>query len=212
MNVAIQLNNVGKQFEGEWIFKSVSLHFSSEFVYHIAGGNGSGKSTFLKILAAYALPSKGKIIYSLNQQNLTNNQVFSKLSWCAPYTEVYSNLTLAELFDFYTTHKQIFCENAIEFAQICYLTDHLHKPLKNYSSGMMQRVKLALAILAKSDFCFLDEPCSNLDEKGVVWYQNLLKKHLQNRLLIIASNNQKNETFCCTQKINIEDFKLQNLN
>ena len=70
MNVAIELNNVGKQFEGEWIFKSVSLHFSNEFVYHIAGGNGSGKSTFLKLLSAYSTPSKGQISYSIYQQNI----------------------------------------------------------------------------------------------------------------------------------------------
>lgn len=207
MNVAIELNNVGKQFEGEWIFKSVSLHFSNEFVYHIAGGNGSGKSTFLKLLSAYSTPSKGQISYSIYQQNIPSSHLYSKISWCAPYVDVYSNLTLIELFDFYTANKSLNCKNVNEFAHICYLTEHVNKPLKNYSSGMLQRVKLALAILAKSDILFLDEPCSNLDENGVLWYQNLLQVHLQNRLVIIASNNHQSEIFCCNQTINIEQFK-----
>ena len=151
MNVAIELNNVGKQFEGEWIFKSVSLHFSNKFVYHIAGGNGSGKSTFLKLLSAYSTPSKGQITYNIHQQTIASSDLFSKISWCAPYVDVYANLTLTELFDFYTANKLLNCIDVNEFANICYLTEHVNKPLKNYSSGMLQRVKLALAILAKSD-------------------------------------------------------------
>ena len=208
MNVAIELNNVGKQFEGEWIFKSVSLHFSNAFVYHIAGGNGSGKSTFLKLLSAYSSPSKGEIVFTINHQTVSGAELFSKLSWCAPYTDVYSNLSLGELFDFYKANKPLNCQNVSEFAQISYLSDHIHKPLKNFSSGMLQRVKLAFAILAKSDILFLDEPCSNLDEKGVLWYQNLLQQHLQNRLVIIASNNHQSEIFCCNKMVNIEAFKL----
>ena len=75
---------------------------------------------------------------------------------------------------------------------------------------MKQRLKLGLAICTKSDLLLLDEPCSNLDQKGIEMYQELMKKFNQNRLTIIGSNEQETETFNVQNTINIMDFKPLN--
>jgi ABC-type multidrug transport system ATPase subunit len=53
---------------------------------------------------------------------------------------------------------------------------------------MKQRVKLAQAFYANSPILFFDEPCTNLDAKGIEWYRLMIQKHRKNKLLVIASN------------------------
>ncbi len=82
------------------------------------------------------------------------------------------------------------------------------KQLKQFSSGMKQRVKLGLAILSDVPVVLLDEPASNLDSKAIDWYNNLVTKYSQKRIIIVCSNQQKNEFEFCNEQINIENYKL----
>ena len=81
------------------------------------------------------------------------------------------------------------------------------KQLKYYSSGMKQRVRLALAVLADTPLLLLDEPTSNLDKKAIDWYQKLVTDHSKERLIIVASNQQEYEYPFCTKELNIENYK-----
>ena len=94
-----------------------------------------------------------------------------------------------------------------ELARIAYLEKNLEKPLRNFSSGMKQRLKLALAIFSDTPLLLLDEPASNLDAQGIAWFRDLLVKHLDQRTLLVASNRQAEETFACTAVIEVEGFK-----
>lgn len=60
----IHLENIGKKFGKEWIFKNVNLNFKSAEPFAILGPNGSGKSTFLQIIAGNLSPNEGIINYS----------------------------------------------------------------------------------------------------------------------------------------------------
>jgi ABC-type multidrug transport system ATPase subunit len=62
--------------------------------------------------------------------------------------------------------------------------------MKYYSSGMKQRVKLALALFANTPILLLDEPTNNLDAAGINWYNQMLNQYTQNRITILASNLQ----------------------
>ena len=94
-----------------------------------------------------------------------------------------------------------------EFLSIIELEKAKEKAIKNFSSGMKQRVKLGLAILSKTPILLLDEPTSNLDRNAIDWYQNLIKNNLEDRIVFVASNNQKDESFFCEKEINIEEYK-----
>ena len=91
--------------------------------------------------------------------------------------------------------------------EFCYLGDSRTKLISQLSSGMLQRLKLTLAFLSKTSILFLDEPCANLDDKAISWYQEALKKYKNNRLLIICSNNKEEEHFMCDKTVNLEDYK-----
>lgn len=71
---------------------------------------------------------------------------------------------------------------------------------------MKQRAKLLLAIFSETSVLLLDEPTTNLDEQGVLWWKNLMNQFTKNRLVIIASNIER-EYEACDEKILIGDYK-----
>ena len=75
------------------------------------------------------------------------------------------------------------------------LTKHWKKPIKNLSSGYKQRLKLVLAFASKSPLILLDEPTSNLDAEGIIWYDEKVR-HQENSILIISSNVVSEYDFC----------------
>ena len=80
------------------------------------------------------------------------------------------------------------------------------KQIRYYSSGMKQRVKLAQAIFSDSAVVLLDEPCSNLDAKGIELYHSLINTYCRERLVMVCSNDKVEYSFC-NEVISINDFK-----
>lgn len=202
----INLENIGKKFGREWIFKSISLSLDSTQNYVVLGGNGSGKSTFLKILSGFLSPSEGEVFFQNESQEILIDDIYKSVSYSAPYIDIYEHFTLEELFNFQKKLKPFlsFEENLYDLFQ---LSGAKGKHIKNFSSGMKQRAKLGLAILSDAPILLLDEPTSNLDEKGKKWYAEMIEKFANNKLLVVASNSQKEEYFFCTEEIKIEDYK-----
>lgn len=206
----ITLENTGKKYNREWIFRNLSLEIKWPSSYVISGSNGSGKSTLLKTISGFETPSEGTIIYQNDKVKhvVPPELIYKQVSYAAPYIDVFDDYTIQELFKFYSQLKPL--KNGIdykEFLTIIELEKAKNKAIKHFSSGMKQRVKLGLAILSKTPILLLDEPTSNLDRNAIDWYQNLIKNNLENRIVFVASNNQQDESFFCESEINIETYK-----
>lgn len=204
----IKLTNIAKRYNYEWIFRKVNLEFDSKHNYVIIGANGSGKSTLLKVIAGNLIPSEGTIEHYLSEQKIAEEDIFKQLSYASPYLDLLEELTLTESIEFQAQFKP-FKDNLTtnQIIELIQLKKDENKQLKDYSSGMKQRVRLALAILADTPLLLLDEPTSNLDKKSIEWYQDIVQQHAENKLTIVCSNEQKHEYAFCNQQINIEDFK-----
>jgi ABC-type multidrug transport system ATPase subunit len=92
-----------------------------------------------------------------------------------------------------------------EVIERIYLEDHRDNRLEVFSSGMKQRLKLALAIMSESKLLLLDEPLTNLDEKGKKWYLNTIEEFTLNRTIIVCSNHQKDEYAFCERAYHLND-------
>ena len=90
----IILENIGRRFNQEWVFKSLSYTLESEQSYAILGSNGSGKSTLLQLIAASLSSSEGKINYEIGGKKLEQEHVYQYLSLVAPYLELIEEFTL----------------------------------------------------------------------------------------------------------------------
>ncbi|REG81674.1 ABC transporter ATP-binding protein [Algoriphagus antarcticus] len=203
----IHLEEASKRFQYEWIFRNLSLDLSQGNSLAITGSNGSGKSTLLKCLSGAIPITSGKIDYLLDGKLISETDWFSYLTISAPYMEVPEEFSLEELLNFHFKFKKPL--NGISSKEIIeqlYLTQHAAKPVGQFSSGMKQRLKLGLALFSDVPLIFLDEPTSNLDRKGIDWYQEMIKLYGKNRILVICSNEPREYEFC-EQKIVLEDFK-----
>ncbi|MCE9540459.1 MAG: ATP-binding cassette domain-containing protein [Bacteroidetes bacterium] len=204
----IKLNNIGKRYNYEWIFRKVNYEFTSDNNYVILGGNGSGKSTLLQVITGNIMQSEGEINYTISDSKIENETIFKHLSFAAPYLELFEEFTLAESIEFQAKFKPFYKElDTKKIIALTQLEKAKDKQLKQYSSGMKQRVRLALAILSDTPLLLLDEPTSNLDKKAIDWYQNLINNYSQNRLIFVCSNQQEYEYPFCNKQLFIEEFK-----
>lgn len=204
----ITLKNIGKRYNREWIFRGVEAGFSEAEPTVILGSNGSGKSTLLQVIAGAYLPTEGEISYDIQGQVTAASEFYRSVSMAAPYLELMEEFTLLETIAFHRRFKN--WRNGLgdnDVLEASGLRASAGKALKHFSSGMKQRVRLLLAILSDTPVLLLDEPCSNLDFNAVNWYQELAGSHRDNRIIIVCSNQQKEEYFFCTKQLLVEDFK-----
>jgi ABC-type multidrug transport system ATPase subunit len=203
----IKLNGVGKRYRREWILRDIQLELEPAGRYAVSGPNGSGKSTFLKMLSGHLSPTKGKITFSEKQQQLAIIDVYQYLSFAAPYIELIEEFTLLEALRFHQGFRSFLPGiDPHSLLNILGLEKAANVPIMQFSSGMKQRLKLALACTTEASFILLDEPTTNLDAQGMSWYQELLETYLGNRLVVIASNVPADYQLC-TETIHILDYK-----
>jgi ABC-type multidrug transport system ATPase subunit len=206
--IKLTLQNFGKRFQHQWIFKGIDFVLNENDKLLVNGFNGSGKSTFIQTLSGFQTLSEGKVEMEINDELIAPENFFKHISFTAPYVELPELFNPIELFHFLNSfgYKKIkYTEN--DFFDLIELSKSKNKPIKYFSSGMKQRLKLGLSFLCESPILILDEPTSNLDSVGIEWYQNLLNLHCKNRLVIVATNMPEVELSQYTQSVIMQNTK-----
>jgi ABC-type multidrug transport system ATPase subunit len=201
------IDQLGKRFNREWIFKQFSAKLQAGKSYTFVGPNGSGKSTLLHVISGVMPSTEGKIIYQLGNQTIEEDKWYRQLVIAAPYLELIEEFSLLELLDFHTRFKP-FKEGISknELVERIELEGSKNKAIKYFSSGMKQRLKLALAFYSNVPVVMLDEPTSNLDAKWSAWYREEVQQLSPDQILLICSNVPAEYDFCDTI-INVSEFK-----
>ncbi len=200
----ISLADTGKRFNRDWIFRHVSLAFSTLGTYAITGPNGSGKSTLLQVIGGAMLHSEGTIKYS-HDQSMDIREPYQSIAIAAPYLELIEELTAIEFLSFHEGFKPL-THTIPQILAAVNLENAASKQIRYYSSGMKQRLKLAQAFFSATPVLLLDEPTSNLDREGTELYKQLIKNQVGKRLIIVSSNVEEEYAFC-EKVISIEDYK-----
>jgi len=224
----ITLNNVGKRFNREWIFRHCNYQFHQGSTYAITGSNGSGKSTLLQVIAGALTHSEGSIeckdtgyLIVDKQANNSGTQhpvssiqspassinLYQHISIAAPYLELIEEMTAKEMLHFHAQFKPLVDSiSHNEILKIVGLENAVNKQIRYYSSGMKQRLKLAQAFFSDNPVLLLDEPTTNLDADGIALYHHLINNYSSNKLVIVSSNDKQEYDFC-KEVIAIADFK-----
>lgn len=203
----ILLSDAGKRYNREWIFRHLTYEFSNGNAYAITGNNGSGKSTLLQVIGGAVQHSEGKIEYFKKGQLLLSENHHQQLSIAAPYLELTEEMTLKEFLLFHQSFKPFLSSLSVQqIISILQLENAAEKQIRNFSSGMKQRVKLAQAILSDVPVVLLDEPCTNLDADGISLYHRLINDYCADRLVIVSSNDETEYSFC-NYKLMMADYK-----
>ncbi|MCF8237429.1 MAG: ATP-binding cassette domain-containing protein [Saprospiraceae bacterium] len=194
----ILLDQIGKRFREQWVFRHLNLQLQTGDTLALLGPNGSGKSTLLQIMAGLLRPSEGQLHITDQQSGtLSPEQYIAQVSFTAPYLELPEELPLRELIKHHFRFRKARPTTQIEMLPTQWLLGgEENRSVSEYSSGMKQRVKLGLALCTESAVVLLDEPLTNLDDKGRDWYYDLINQHRRDRILIVASNRSEEYVFC----------------
>jgi len=193
----ITIDSLGKQYRKDWIFKDLQYNFEAGGSYAILGPNGAGKSTLLQLINNNLTPTDGKVNYHNNGNTVDPQDVYHYLNFAAPYMELVEELSLEESIRFHSKFKVLAGSlNEADIIKELGMASYSAYLISEFSSGMKQRLKLALAFFFESEVLILDEPLTNLDEEGISWFNYLLDQHRGARMLLIGSNRPEEYKRC----------------
>lgn len=196
---SVVLQSAAKRYQQDWIFRNLDYRFESGKRYALLGPNGSGKSTLLKALSGNLSLSRGTAHFYLNEKKIPDAEVYRYVSMAAPYVELIEELTLDEALRLHASLKPLLPGlKPANVREILRLPRTANKEIRHFSSGMKQRLKLALALCSNTPLILLDEPATNLDVQGIAWYKDLIARFAAERLVVIASNDPHDAEFCDT--------------
>jgi len=203
--VEIITEGIYKYYGETPIIQNLSVNIKTPDAVWIAGANGRGKSTLLSLLSGLRSAEKGKIIFKKDDKVINAEQFSRIISIAAPYQGLPDWLTLSEIVEFHGAMRGwrpgYSARDVISLSQ---LEGHLNKSVAQLSSGLRQRLRLALAWFADSEAIFLDEPCAHLDKGGEHWYLEFYNTFGKDKLVVVCSNNTKVERAFCNVKIDLD--------
>ena len=221
--------NVTMQFGAKPLFENVSVKFGDGNRYGLIGANGSGKSTFMKILGGDLDPSAGNVMLDPNERlgKLSQDQfAFEDLRvldvvmmghaemWQA-MTErdaIYANpdaseedyMRAADLEAKFAEYDGYTAESrASELLLGVGLPGELHTSvMREIAPGLKLRVLLAQALFANPDVLLLDEPTNNLDINTIRWLEGVLNE--RESTMIIISHDRHFLNAVCTHMADLD--------
>lgn len=203
----ISIEGLGKKFGSRWIFRNIDMELTSPNRYALVGHNGAGKSTFLNVITSKIPTTKGTIKYEKQGKTISTDHIYRSMSVATTSMQLIEEFTLLEHITFHLKFRKVYNDiSALDIIKLLELKSEKGKLISNFSSGMKQRVKIGLAILTISDILILDEPGSNLDVKSKEWYQKMMSEYMQERLVIVASNEESDYSMC-NERIDISEYK-----
>ncbi len=188
---SIKAENIWKRFNHGYIFRKINFSISSGEILAVSGINGSGKTTFLKILAGLTAPDKGRIVIYRGEEKISA-PYSGIVGYLGPYMELYDKLTALENLQFFATQLQVDKKRSgyHEILEIIGLEGRGNDYVENFSSGMKQRMKYALLMLKKFPVILLDEPTANFDAEGKKLFRSFVEEN-RDSVIVIAGNEEE---------------------
>jgi heme exporter protein A len=206
--LSITLDNVSAQFGRTTIWKNLTATLHGNSIVGIVGRNGRGKSTLLKMMCGILAPHGGSITHHIGDTIIAREELYSVLGFVAPYMAVYDEFTPIEHLRIHADlHGAFFDESsAIAVLERVSLAHRKADRITTFSSGLLQRMKCALAIALHPPLLLLDEPCSTLDEEGYIMVESLIRNHAERGGLVVIATNDQRERSWCNSLIDIEQY------
>jgi ABC-2 type transport system ATP-binding protein len=201
----IRLNNVEKYY-GDRLILNIPQFTIGDGIHWISGVNGSGKTTLLKIISGL-IPFDGEV--SIHNTSLKNKSVeYRKQISYADAEPMYpSYISGRELVSFFKEIRKAPDENVDELITFSGLRQQLSNPVGTYSSGMVKRLSLILALIGHPPFILLDEPLATLDTEGVNTLPDLINTYRQQygTTFIFSSHQQLPENIPIDKQYSIRE-------
>lgn len=218
-NCAIELIHLTKQYNPrDVVFSDVSLTLPLGEVIGLIGENGSGKTTFIKLISGMTRQDSGQI-YVLGQplrDETTTVALRSQISILGDANRaLYWNMSGMDNIEYFWTLKtgrplKELPQRVLDNIQRFNMSSFIHKKVETYSKGMKQRLLLLICLLSEPRILFMDEPLNGLDFENAFILKQIISEFAEkhNGTVIITSHDKNFINEVCDSQYLIRDKQI----
>ena len=207
--VEIEMEGVGKSFGGTVVFRDFSASLQPGRITAVRGANGSGKSTLLRLAAKLLSPDTGKVVAQDREAGLVleKAEFRSRLAMVTPELRFYPRLTAWENMDFLLglRGEKISGDSYSKLLERVGLSEKKVNGVQagGLSTGMRQRLKLAVLLASQAEVWLLDEPGANLDLEGRSLVLREARQAADSGVLVLLATNDEREEAAADECISL---------
>lgn len=189
--VKLTISQVSKSYADRDVLFGVSAEVRTGQCLVVAGPNGSGKSTLLRIIAGITRPTSGGVNLVIDGRPVSSAGRTRIIGLVSPDLTLYDELTCEENLRFFARVRGLsLSSDELDAALAAVgLSGRGRDLIKAYSTGMKQRAKFAYALIHSPRVLLLDEPSSNLDEAGRELVAGIIRRQLEDGIVVMATND-----------------------
>lgn len=198
----LTISNLTKQFKaGRPVFSNLNFSFAGGKAVGIVGPNGSGKTTFLRILSVNSFPTSGEVLWDGSNIHTHPYHYLKDTGLVHDEESLPRHLTALELLEWVLRSRTLWDSESKE--RIGILLDRLSleqrdEPLGTYSTGMKKKVQIAAALIVQPKLLIMDEPLRGLDKESYSEVLKMVSEAKQEGVLILMASHSavsENELF-----------------
>ena len=189
---AIVAEGVSKRYGAFTAVDCLDLTIRQGEVFCLFGPNGSGKTTFLRMLAGYISPSAGHIAVAGHDVVRDGLAARRKIGYLPETVPLYGHMRVEEFLRFMAQLRGVAAETVdaavARVVDRLALGDVLRKPVRVLSRGYRQRTALAQALVHDPEVVVLDEPTNGLDPRQIIEMRRLIRSLAGRHAVLMSSH------------------------
>lgn len=207
----IKFSNVSKIIKQQEIIKDVSFDVKVGEVVGIIGGNGTGKTTILRLASGLSYATSGEIeVNGIAVKESMLGVIPPKIGILIEAPTFIKELTGFDNLNYLAKiRNEISKEDIYQAMEDVGLDPKNKKKVSTYSLGMRQRLGIAQAIMEKPELILFDEPTNGLDTGGIELFEKIVKTLKKKGTgFIFVSHSMEEIDKLCDRVFKIEDKKI----
>ncbi len=199
---AIETDNLTKQFGNITAVRNLDLTVEEGEIYGFLGPNGAGKTTTINMLLSLVHPTSGSARIFDIEVGRENRDIHDRIGVLPAHTDLYERLTARKHLEFVTGVKQT-DDRPEALLERVGIPDAADRPAGEFSSGMAQRLKLAMALVGDPDLLILDEPTTGLDPNGAREMRQIIREENERGATVFFSSHIMEQVEAVCDRIGI---------
>lgn len=198
----IETRSLSRQFGTVVAVRDLNLTVQESDIYGFLGPNGAGKTTTISLLLGLVYPTSGDA--RLFDQSIAeaNRDIYRRVGVLPAHADLYDRLTARKHLEFVTRVKDVDTDPETLLERVG-IPDAIDRKAGEFSTGMAQRLKLAMALVGQPDLLILDEPTNGLDPNGAREMRRIITEENDRGATVFFSSHRMNQVEAVCDKVGI---------